>query len=106
MPKTDAAAQQMWEEPDTREPESDEEKAARLADEAERRAMEVPIHSTNPRRELNKLRGMVKQGGMDPNEAAMLLGYDNGEALVLDLLPNTFPPYQGLTNAVRVVIGQ
>ena len=30
----------------------------------------------------------------------------HAQALVLDLLPNTFPPYQGLTNAVRVVIGQ
>ena len=30
----------------------------------------------------------------------------HAQALVLDLLPNAFPPYQGLTNAVRVVIGQ
>ena len=40
---------------------------------------------------------------LPPNAVGLAL---HAQALVLDLLPNAFPPYQGLTNAVRVVIGQ
>ena len=30
----------------------------------------------------------------------------HAQALVLDLLPMTYPPYQGLSNALRIVVGQ